>query len=84
MQDLQVTVVADKYSNPDWIAADLIAQAEHDKFSQSILISNDIKLIKNINLIIKKQLSTLPKKKIAYNSLKDLDILYLPKITLKL
>ncbi len=66
----EVTVVADKYSNPDWIAADLIAQAEHDKFSQSILISNDIKLIKNINLIIKKQLSTLPKKKIAYNSLK--------------
>ena len=44
----EVTVVADKYSNPDWIAADLIAQAEHDKFSQSILISNDIKLIKNI------------------------------------
>ena len=28
----EITVVADKSSNPDWIAADLISQAEHDKF----------------------------------------------------
>ena len=36
----EVTVIADKYSNPQWVAADLIAQAEHDEFSQSILISD--------------------------------------------
>ena len=42
----EVTVLADKFSEPAWVAADLIAQAEHDIFSQSILISNDIKLIK--------------------------------------
>ena len=66
----EVTVVADKYSNPEWIAADLIAQAEHDKFSQSILISDDIKLIKKINKIIRNQLLNLPKKEIASYSLK--------------
>ena len=35
----EVTIVADKYSNPNWVAADLIAQAEHDEMSQSILIT---------------------------------------------
>ena len=45
----EVTVVADKYANPNWIAADLIAQAEHDIFAQSILISDDLNLIKSVN-----------------------------------
>ena len=40
----EVTIIADKYSNPDWIAADLIAQAEHDAMSQSILITDDKKI----------------------------------------
>ena len=44
----EVMVVADKTSNPDWVAADLIAQAEHDQYSQSILIANDKKLISNV------------------------------------
>ena len=58
----EVTIVADKYANPDWIAADLIAKAEHDTFAQSILISNNQKLIKSVNLYLKKQLDQLPKK----------------------
>ena len=37
----EVSIIADKNSNPDWIASDLIAQAEHDIFSQSILITNE-------------------------------------------
>ena len=45
----EVSIIADKYSNPDWIAADLIAQAEHDVFAQSILISNNKDLIKSVN-----------------------------------
>ena len=44
----EVTIVADKSSKPDWIAADLIAQAEHDETSQSIVIADDIKIIKNV------------------------------------
>ena len=66
----EVTVVADKYANPNWIAADLIAQAEHDIFAQSILISDDLNLIKSVNEYLKKQLNNLPKKNIAFKSLK--------------
>jgi histidinol dehydrogenase len=41
----EVTVVADKYSKPEWVSADLIAQSEHDEMSQSILVTNSRKLI---------------------------------------
>ena len=67
----EVTVVADTSSKPDWIAADLIAQAEHDESSQSIVLADDIKIIKQINYFLLQQLKTLPKKKIAYKSLKN-------------
>ncbi len=65
----EVTIIADKNSNPDWIASDLIAQAEHDIFAQSILITDSKELIKNVNLGLKKQLMYLPKRKIALESL---------------
>jgi len=67
----EVTIVADKWSKPDWIAADLIAQAEHDKNSQSIVLADDIKIIKQINYFLSQQLKNLPKKNIAYKSLKN-------------
>ena len=67
----EVSIVADKYANPDWIAADLIAQAEHDIFAQSILITNNKNLIKAVNECLKKQLNELPKKDIASKSLKN-------------
>ena len=46
----EVTIVADKWSKPDWVAADLIAQAEHDENSQSIVISDDAKMINKIKV----------------------------------
>ena len=67
----EVSIVADNFADPNFIAADLIAQAEHDIYAQSILISNSLKLIKLVNLALKKQLNKLPKKKIAYKSLKN-------------
>jgi len=67
----EVTIVADKYANPNWIAADLIAQAEHDIFAQSILITNNKDLIKSVNRLIKEQLNKLPKKNIALKSLNN-------------
>jgi histidinol dehydrogenase len=67
----EVTIVADKYANPSWVAADLIAQAEHDIFAQSILVSNNQNLIKNVNICLRKQLKKLPKKNIASESLKN-------------
>jgi len=66
----EVTIVADKFTNPDWIAADLIAQAEHDIFAQSILVTNNQNLIKTVNERLKEQLNDLPKKNIALRSLK--------------
>ena len=67
----EVSIVADKNSEPDWIASDLIAQAEHDVLSQSILISDNKNLIKLVNLNLKQQLKNLPKKNIATKSLKN-------------
>ena len=67
----EVTIVADKSSKPDWIAADLIAQAEHDETSQSIVIADNIKIIKQINYFLLQQLKNLPKKNIAFKSLKN-------------
>jgi len=66
----EVTIVADKYANPNWIAADLIAQAEHDIYAQSILITSNQNLIKSVNECLKKQLNKLPKKSIASKSLR--------------
>ena len=66
----EVTIVADKYANPNWIAADLIAQAEHDTFAQSILITSNQNLIKSVNECLKKQLNKLPKQSIASKSLR--------------
>ncbi len=66
----EVSIVGDKYSDPKLIAADLIAQAEHDIYAQSILITDNKKLISSVNKNLKEQLVNLPKKKIAIQSLK--------------
>ena len=66
----EVTIVADKYANSNWIASDLIAQAEHDILAQSILITNNKNLIKSVNRCLRDQLNNLPKKNIASMSLK--------------
>mgnify|MGYP003344019092 CR=1 FL=1 len=52
----EVSVVADKNTDPELVAADLIAQAEHDVYAQSILITNNKNLIRSVNLSLKKQI----------------------------
>ena len=59
----EVSIVADKFADSNLVAADLIAQAEHDINAQSILITDNKNLIKQANLSLKKQLLSLPKKK---------------------
>ena len=71
----EITVVGDKFSNSDWIASDLIAQAEHDELSQSILISKDKKLINKVQKSVSNQIIRLPRKLIAKKSLKSNGIL---------
>jgi histidinol dehydrogenase len=65
----EVTVVCDKYSNPNWIASDLVGQAEHDPLAQCILISKDKELIYKVKLEILKQLKDLPRRSIATKSI---------------
>ena len=64
----EILVVSDKNNNPDWIAADLLSQAEHDVNSRSILLTDNFlfakKVIKSIDLILKK----LSRSKIASKS----------------
>ena len=71
----EVTIVCDKYSNPVWVASDLLAQAEHDVLAQCILISKDKKLINKVKLEIFKQLKKIPRKSIARKSIMNYGIL---------
>jgi histidinol dehydrogenase len=71
----EVTIVCDKYSSPEWVASDLIGQAEHDNLAQCILISKDKKLLLKVQIEIKKQLKDLPRIKIAKNSILNNGIL---------
>jgi len=75
----EVTIIADRYSNPDWVAADLIAQSEHDEMSQSILITNSKEMIFKVKKYINKQVRFLPKRKIISNSLKKFGLAILAK-----
>ncbi|MBV9557884.1 MAG: histidinol dehydrogenase [Pseudolabrys sp.] len=61
----EVLVIADKTGNPDWIAADLLAQAEHDESAQSILITDDRALADAVEKSVASQLKTLPRAKTA-------------------
>ena len=61
----EVTIVCDKFSKPDWVASDLIGQAEHDPLAQCILISKDKKLIQKVKLEIFNQLKKIPRLSIA-------------------
>jgi histidinol dehydrogenase len=61
----EVLIIADKTGNPDWIAADLLAQAEHDESAQAILITDDEKLSADVERAVESQLGGLPRGKIA-------------------
>lgn len=67
----EVVVIADKYANPRFIAADLIAQAEHDKRAASIVVTYSLELAKNIQEEISIQLKTLERSEIVEASLSE-------------
>ena len=77
----EVLVLADKTANPDWIAADLLAQAEHDQSAQSILITDDVALADEVEKAVATQLKTLPRAAIAGASWRDFGALItVPKL----
>jgi histidinol dehydrogenase len=61
----EVLVLADKTGNADWIAADLLAQAEHDASAQSILITDDPALATQVEKAVESQLKSLPRADVA-------------------
>jgi len=67
----EVLILADSHANPDWIAADLLAQAEHDPAAQSILITDSAALADAVEQAVERQLETLPKAEIAGASWRD-------------
>ena len=64
----EVLVIADGNNNPDWIAVDLLAQAEHDVAAQSILITDDAEFGEAVIAAVERQLKTLPREDIARES----------------
>ena len=67
----EILVIADGDNDPDWIAADLLSQAEHDASSQSILITDDAAFADKVAVAAARQLEQLPRKKIAEKSWGD-------------
>ncbi len=67
----EVLVIADSSANAAWIAADLLAQAEHDTAAQSILITDSADLARDVERAVEAQLATLPREKIARASWTD-------------
>jgi len=67
----EVLILADRTGEPDWIAADLLAQDEHDAAAQSILITDDAPLAEAVERALERQLALLPRVRIAAASWRD-------------
>src|ERR1700741_1607069 len=67
----EVLIIADDTGNADWIAADLLAQAEHDASAQAILMTDDEKLAGAVERAVEGQLAQLPRERVAAASWRD-------------
>jgi histidinol dehydrogenase len=67
----EVLVIADAHNNPAWLAADLLAQAEHDPAAQSVLMTDDAALAARVEAEVERQLHELPRAGIAGASWRD-------------
>ncbi|RXA65409.1 histidinol dehydrogenase [Enterococcus casseliflavus] len=74
-----VLIIADASANPRWLAADLLAQAEHDILAQAILVTTDAALIEQVQVELDLQLKQLPRKDIAAAALESSGKLILVK-----
>jgi histidinol dehydrogenase len=67
----EIVVVADAANDPDWVAADLLSQAEHDPDAQSVLITDDAALAEAVVAAVERQLAELPTREVAAASWRD-------------
>lgn len=65
----EILVIADKYANPEWVAADLLSQAEHDKLASAILLTDDLALAEKCLEAVERRVKKLPRREIAEASL---------------
>ncbi|MBX3130595.1 MAG: histidinol dehydrogenase [Polyangiaceae bacterium] len=67
----EILVIADHTARGDWVAADLLSQAEHDEAAYPILLSTDPSLVERVVVALGQQLATLPRHAIAETSLRE-------------
>lgn len=67
----EILVIADKHNDPDWIALDMLSQAEHDESAQALLITDDAKFGRDVSDAIEARLETLERRAIAGASWRD-------------
>ncbi len=77
----EVLIIADQNANPVFVAADLLAQAEHGADSQSILLSNSLTLLEQVEEEIKKQIVSLSRKDILSKSLQNCRLIYFESLS---
>ena len=65
----EILVIADKYANPEWVAADLLSQAEHDKLASAILLTDDPAFAEKCAEAVERRVKKLPRREIAEASL---------------
>lgn len=64
----EILIVADGKSNPAYVAADLLSQAEHDKMASAVLVTDSVELAKNVSTELEKQIPLLERREIARES----------------
>ena len=77
----EVLIIADETANPAFVAADLLAQAEHGVDSQAILVATSQKIINDTLIEIEKQLTELPRKEIASKAIENSYVIYADTLT---
>ena len=68
----EVLVIADRDNDPEWLAADLLAQAEHDTAAQAILMTDDAGLAERVKAAVQRQLGAAPARQHRRRQLGDL------------
>lgn len=67
----EILVLADGKSNPAWVAADLLSQAEHDVLASPVLVTDSQELAKQVQLELDRQLALLPRREVATRSIEE-------------
>lgn len=77
----EVLVIADEFANPEFIAADLISQAEHGPDSQVIMVTDDRYMVDRVETEVDKQLALLPRKDIASKALENSKLIFMASMS---